>query len=141
MSKNGGKNAKVMYGSVVVAEQVEWSLSGFVPDVQESTVFGNLVKKFKEAGAGDPGTLSFNGDYDPADTTGQAALAVVCEAGGELTNLYLYENVSTFWRVGSGGAIIITKAKAITRPKSGFGKISFEGRVSGASMEQVGVGT
>lgn len=141
MAKNGGKNAKVMYGSVVVAEMVEWSMSGFVPDIQDATAFNQSVKTFKEAGAGDPGTISFSGDYDPADTNGQTALNAVCEAGTELTNLYLYENTNTFWRVGAGGSIIVKQGKAISRPKSGFGKISFQGQVSGKTMEQVGTGS
>jgi len=136
-----GKNGKVMYGSVVVANQVEWSMSGFVPDIQEITAFGDTVKKYIAGAAGDPGTLSWSGNYDPADTTGQAVLSTVCQAGTGLTILYLYANTSTFWRVGTGGTIIVTKANAVTMPASGLGKVSFEGRVSGAGMEQVGTGT
>jgi len=136
-----GKNAKVMYGSVVLAGQVEWSMSGFSQGVTETTAFGDTIKTYEAADAGDPGTISFNGNYDPTDTTGQAAILTQCEAGTELTNIYLYCNTSTFWRVGSGGVIIVTKSHNVTMPRNGVGKITFEGQVSGAAMEQVGVGT
>ena len=88
----------------------------------------------------DGGTLEFNGNYDPSDVNGQQALAAVCVIGTHLTDLYLYVNVSTFWRVKAGGYIIINKAKAISLPRSGFGTISFSGDVSSEEMEQVGVG-
>jgi hypothetical protein len=136
-----GRNGKVMYGSVVLAGQVEWSMSGFVQSTVETTAFGDTVKSFLAADAGDPGTISFNGNYDPTDSTGQLALTAVCQAGTGLTNLYLYANTSTFWRVGTGGTIIVTKVDAVTMPRNGIGKINFEGQVSGAAMEQVGVGT
>ena len=142
MSALSGKNASVMYGSVVVADMVEWSMSGWAfPIVQKDTAFADTVQEYDIAEPGDPGTISFSGNYDPADTNGQLALHAVCVAGTELTNLYLYANTSTFWRVGSGGHILVTKASAITMPRNAYGKISFEGKVSGAAMEQVGVGT
>lgn len=141
MATISGKNAKVMYGSNVVAEQVEWSMSGFSQGVVEITAFGDTIKRYLAADAGDPGTLSFNGNYDPADTNGQIALATVCKAGTSLTNLYLYAATSTFWRVGSGGAIIVTQANAITLPRNNVGKITFSGQVTDAAMEQVGTGS
>lgn len=136
-----GKNAKVMYGSNVIAGQVEWSMSGFAQSVTETTAFGDTIKTYKAADAGDPGTISFNGNYDPTDADSQLALDAVCQDGNGLTNLYLYANTNTFWRVGSGGEIIVSKASNITLPRNGIGKITFEGQVSGAAMEQVGTGS
>jgi len=63
------------------------------------------------------------------------------KAGTGVTDLYLYVNTSTFWRVASGGEILITKADAVTLPRNGIGTIDFAGEVSDAEMEQVGVGT
>ena len=137
-----GKNGKVMYGSVVVASQVEWSMSGFSqPVVDIPTAFDATVKTYCVPDAGDPGTISFSGNYDPTDTTGQIALATICKAGTGITNLYLYAATSTFWRVSSGGSIFVTKAQAVTFPRNGVGTISFEGQVSAAAMEQVGTGS
>lgn len=141
MAKISGKNGKVMYGSVVVAESVEWSMSGFAqPVVKKDTAFGDTIAEYEAADVGDPGTIAWNGNYDPADTNGQAALDAIT-AGTHLTNLYLYANTSTFWRVASGGFIIVTRCKAVTLPRNAFGKVSFEGQVSDAAMEQLGTGS
>ena len=142
MAKISGKGGKVMYGSVVVANVVDWSMSGFSMGViKKDPAFGDTITEYVSDGTGDPGTISFSGNYDPNDAAGQAAIKPVVAAGNGLTNLYLYANTSTFWRVASGGEIIVTKANAITLPRSGMGKISFEGQVSAAAMEQVGTGS
>lgn len=137
-----GVGGKVMYGSVVLANIDEWSMTGFTQQVTDiPTPFGSTIKTYKSLNIGDPGKISFKGNYDPADSGGQALLQSICSAGTELTSLYLYANTSTFWRVGTGGVIIVTKANAITLPRNKEGTISFEGQVSGAAMEQVGTGT
>jgi hypothetical protein len=143
VAKLHGKNGKVMYGSVVVAEQVTWSMSGFSQPVTSApTAFGDTGTKVYEIGElGEAGTIEFNGNYDPSDSTGQIALSAACKAGTHLTDLYLYANTSTFWRVGSGGDIIITKCDAVTLPRNNYGTISFSGQVSGQAMEQVGTGS
>lgn len=142
MSKITGKNGKVMYGSVVVAEQVTWSMSGVSMETTTApTAFQDTIKEKEAAEAADPGTLEFSGNYDPSASGTQRALATICKNGTHLTNLYLYANTSTFWRVGSGGYIIVTKADAITLPRNGYGTISFTGDISSAVMEQVGTGT
>ncbi len=142
MGAISGKGGKVMYGSVVVANITEWSMSGFTKAAIEiPSAFGDTIASYLADEPGKPGTIAFSGNYDPADSAGQAALAVVCQAGTALTNLYLYPNTSTFWRVGSGGEIFVTNADAISLARSGVGKINFTGQVSGAGMEQVGTGT
>ena len=137
-----GKSGKVMYGSLVVAEQVSWSMSGISnPSTKAPTAYNDTVAVKEQADVPDAGTLEFNGNYDPNSATTQRALATVCKNGTHLTNLYLYVNTSTFWRVGTGGYILVTKAEAITLPRNNFGTISFSGDVSSAYMEQVGTGS
>lgn len=138
MASIGGRLAKVMYGSNVVANIGEWSMSGFVPDLAESTAFGDTVKTWKEAGIGDAGTISFSGNYDPDDTNGQVAILALANLGAELTNLYFYTKTNQFWRVGAGGAIILDKFNAVKMTKNGLGTIDFSGKVSGKLMERVG---
>jgi hypothetical protein len=123
--KISGVNGKVLYGSVVVAEMVSWSMSGISqPTASAPTAFGDTGAKVKEVTElPDPGTIEFS------------------EVGTHLTNLYLYANTSTFWRVSGSGYIIVTKANAVTLPRSGFGTISFSGDVSSDFMEQVGTGS
>ncbi len=142
MSKITGKGGKVMYGTVTLAEIIEWSMSGFsMGTVRKDPAFGDTIAEYVSDGVGEPGTISFSGNYDPADANGQAALKAVCAAGTGISNLYLYVNTNTFWRVAPGGEIIVTRANAVTLPRTGYGKVNFEGQVSGGAMEQVGTGT
>jgi len=142
MAKISGKNGKVMYGSVVVAEMVSWSMSGVtMPTTKAPTAFGDTGMAVKEiTDLPDAGTLEFTGNWDPSNAV-QKSLHTACAAGTHLTNLYLYANTSTFWRVKSGGYIIVTKSQAVTLPRNNFGTISFSGDISTAEMEQVGTGS
>jgi len=141
MAAINGKGGKVMLGSVTIANIKEWSISGFTMGTLETTAFGTTIKTFIPDDTGDPGTISFSGNYDPADSTGQLAIDALCVAGTASTDLYLYANAGTMWRVGTGGSIITTKGKAVTMSRSGLGTVSYEGKVSGAAMEQVGTGS
>jgi len=142
MAKQCGRYGKVMYGSVVVANIKEWSISGFsVETIKKDPAFGDTVIEYCTTGLSEPGTISFNGNFDPADTNGQKALAAVAAAGTALTNLYLYSNTNTFWRVGAGGSILVTKANAVSLGRTGIGTISFEGLVQGANLELCGTGS
>ncbi len=139
--KLSGKAGKVMYGSVVVAEITEWSTSGFKMElVKKDPAFGDTgAAEYIGLNLGDAGTISFSGNYDPADTTGQAALATMAKTGLGCTNLYLYETATAFWRVASGGEIFMTKGyEPTTMPRSGIGKVAFEAQVSGAWLERAG---
>lgn len=142
MAKISGKGGKVMLGSVTLANITDWEIGGFtMATIKKDPAFGDTIAEYVADGVGDPGTLSFSGNYDPADSTGQLAIQTTLAAGTEITNLYLYANTSTFWRVASGGGILVTQADAITLPRSGIGKIKFAGQVTGAKMEQVGTGS
>jgi hypothetical protein len=137
MASIGGRLAKVMYGSTVIAGIGKWSMSGFVPDIAEDTAFGDTVKKFAIAGISDAGTIQFDGLYDPADANGQVALNALSQGTTGLTNLYFYESTSVFWRVQSGGTILLDKFNAIEMTKSGLATVSFSGKISGKPMERV----
>lgn len=143
MAKISGKGGKVMYGSVTLANVTEWSMTGVSMGlIKKDPAFGDTIVEKETDGILEPGQISFKGNYDPADrSAGQGAIAAQLVLGSKLTNLYLYANASTFWRVGTGGSIIITKADAITLPRSGNGTIDFAGEVEGAAMEQVGTGS
>ena len=141
MSKISGKGGQVYYNNLVIANITEWAMSGFtMGTIKKDPAFGDSITEYVSDGVGDPGTISFSGNYDPAAASNQA-LQVICAAGTGLYGLYLYAANATWWHVGTGGEIIVTKADAITLPRSGMGKISFEGRVSGAALVQVGTGS
>lgn len=132
MSVKPGYLASVRKGSVTIAELGQWSMSGFTRETLDSTAFGDAYKTFV-VGIGDYGTISFSGNYDPDDSTGQAILNAACLAATELTDLYFYVDSQNFWKVtGAGAYILLTKCYAITADKSGICTIAFEGKVSGA---------
>ena len=137
MASIGGRLAKVMYGSVVVAGIGTWSMSGFIPDIAEDTAFGDTVKKWKRAGIDDAGSVSFDGMYDPADTNGQVALNALATSTSGLTNLYFYESTSVFWRVALGGEILLDKFNVVGMSKNGLATVSFSGKVSAKQLERV----
>ncbi|MFA5261624.1 MAG: hypothetical protein WC450_10385 [Candidatus Omnitrophota bacterium] len=138
MAGKGGRLAKVMYGSVTIAGLGTWSMSGFVPDIQEDTAFGDTVKKWVRAGIDDAGEVSFSGNYDPTDTNGQVAINALKLVTTGLSNLYFYEDTNHFWRVAAGGEILLSKFNAVTMSKNALGTIDFTGKVSGQAMERVG---
>ncbi len=145
MSATGGRKARVMYGSNTIANIGEFNLSGFTPDLLESTSFGDTVKTYVRAGIDDAGEISFSGNYDPADTNGQVALNALKTVTTGLTNLYFYDiyaggsagTTYSFWRVASGGTILLNKFNAVTMSKNSLGTVSFSGKVSGAALERV----
>ena len=142
MAKISGKGGWVQVGILTIAEMTEWSISGAsMETIKGGEAFGDTFVTKIASGLIDPGQVTFKGNYDPSDDTGQRSLITTLKTGSGITNLYLYANTSTFWRVASGGEILITKADAVTLPRNGIGTIDFAGEVSDAEMEQIGVGT
>lgn len=139
MAKISGKNGKFMYGSVVVANITEWSMSGFsFAKIKKDAAFGDTVAEYVLDGVKEPGTINVKGNYDPDDAAGQTALETAAQAGIGFTNLYLYETASRFWRVGTGGEILVDSCQGKTLPRSGNGSFALAGQVSAAIMERVG---
>lgn len=145
MAAIGGRKARVMYGANTIANLEEFSIDGVQVDLQETTSFGDTVKTYIRAGIDGAGTVSFRGNYDPADTNGQVAINALRSVADGLTNLYFYDQYGagaagttySFYRVASGGEIFITKFDAVTLTKNSIGKTDFAGQVSGAFMERV----
>jgi len=138
MSATAGKLAKVMYGSVKIAGLSTWTMSGYEAQTLEDTEFGDSVQSFVFGGAGNPGTVTFTGYHDSADSTGQAAFSTACKAGIELTNLYFYETATKYWAVAAGGKILPTKCDSIKFDKNALGQVDFAGKVSAAVMTAYG---
>ncbi len=140
MSVRIGKICKVTCGTTaaagtyVVAEMGQYSLSGFSRDALDSTAFGDDVKEYT-FGVGDAGEISFSGNYDPGDSTGQEFINSYCSNGSVFTTgmLRFYVDSTSYLTVG-GGNILITKTKAVSMDKAGIGTISFTGKLSGSAM-------
>ena len=148
MARRVGKDAKVTLGTDTVTEMGTWSINGIQTEEFDASAFGDTWKEF-EYGMKDGGTVSFNGHYDPDDTTGQQALQQANLYNSALTNLRLYiDNTSYFEPCQTTGyfspnlttgaptqasSVKITSLD-ITADKSGIETISFGGKVSGVMV-------
>ena len=121
MSYKIGRKGKVALGSDIISEMGNWVLDGFSVDLLEITAFGDEVKRF-DYGLADAGGVSFNGNYDPTDASGQDALNSYCENQIPVTDLRFYVDETSYFApdltADSSSAIIITKCKNITFDKA-----------------------
>ena len=138
MASKSGFAASVKMSTTTIAGMGTWNMDGLSRETIEDTAFGDTVKKYV-FGFMDGGSLSFDGNYDPADSTGQAILNSACVNASVLGpgSIRLYIDNTSYWTIASGGQLLVTKANAITMEKSGLGKISFTAKVSGAAMELI----
>lgn len=135
-----GKIAKVTCGTAaaagtyVVSEMGTYSLSGFSRDALDSTAFGDDIKEFT-FGVGDGGEVSFSGNYDPTDASGQEFLRSYCSNGATLASgLIRFYVDSTSYLTVNGGTLLLTRVSAIAYDKSGIGTVSFTGKLSGSGL-------
>ena len=148
MSRRVGKDAKVALGSATIVEMGTWALNGITTDEFDASAFGDTWKEF-EYGMKDGGTVSFNGHYDPDDTTGQQALQQANLYNSALLNLRIYiDNTSYFEpcqttgyfspNLTTGAPTQLSNVKITTldinADKSGIESISFTGKVSGVMV-------
>jgi len=140
MASKSGFAAKVTMGTYTIAGMGTWSMDGVTRETIEDTAFGDTIKSFV-FGFMDGGSLSFDGNYDPADSTGQDILNSACVNASALGSgsIRLYIDNTSYWTIGSTGELLVTKAKAITMDKNGLGKVSFSAKVSGSEMVLVPV--
>lgn len=130
-----GKTGSVKLGTYAIAELGTYTLSGFSRETLESSSFGDDIKEY-QIGLGDGGEITFNGNYDPTDTTGQILLESALKNASVFTggNLKFYINNTTYFSVSTGGEMLITKVKSINMDKAGIGKVDFTCKISGAQM-------
>ena len=138
MASVGGRLASVRYGGSLLAGMGEWSMSGFTPEIMDDTSFGDTVKKKKQAGIGDAGNVSFSGLYDSTDTC-VSRIQSLANTDSEINTLYFYESTSVFWRVSSGGALIMSQFDGPKFGKNQLATISFTAEVSAKPMEKITV--
>ena len=135
MASKSGFAAKVTMGTYTIAGMGSWSMDGVSRETIEDTAFGDTVKKYV-FGMMDGGSLTFEGNYDPSDSTGQTILDSACKNASLLGSgsIRLYIDNTSYWTVPSTGSLLVTKANAISMEKNGLGKVSFSAKVSGAAM-------
>lgn len=143
MATKSGRLAWVQVLDNKVLGLATWTLSGFAREVIEEDSWDIDIKK-KYFSVGDAGTITCSGLHDPANTTGQIELDSACLNSSAFTGaanslnsdetLNFYVDASSYWTVGDGGQILITKCQSITAEKSAMVTVDFEAVVSGAAM-------
>ena len=96
MGFKSGHKCKVTLGSNTVVGMGVWNLEGITADEMESSSFDQNWKSF-EYGMKDGGTISFNGFFDPEDSTGQMYLQKANLDNTNLTSLRLYINNTSYY--------------------------------------------
>jgi hypothetical protein len=148
MAKLVGKDGAVKLGAASVVGMGTWTLDGIVVDELESTEFGDTWKSYLY-GLKDGGTVSFNGLFDPADSTGAQKILEANLYNSALTNLHFYVDNTSYYTpcqtMGYFSPFLTTGAPTKTSnlrittmnigmDKSGLGTISFSAKVSGVMV-------
>ena len=136
MAVKVGRTGKVTLGSTKILGLGAWNISGLDADQLEDTEFGDNVKTYIIA-LRDGGTVSFDGYYDPADTSdGQEDIRKAFDNGTLVTSLRFYEDATSYWYISNGGLVtagggIYITSYEIGADKGGLISCSFSGKVSG----------
>ncbi|MHA1941970.1 MAG: hypothetical protein ACXADW_20065 [Candidatus Hodarchaeales archaeon] len=133
MSFGAGKNCKVTLGSDKVLGIGVASLAGVETDLLEASQFGDNWKQW-EVGMKDGGELTFNGLYDPADSTGQDALRTANEDNTQVTDIRFYVNANSYWipKTTNPASYVYVTAWEVSSDKAGMVECSFTCKISGA---------
>ena len=138
MGTQVGKDAAVGLGSTIVLGMGTWNMTGVTTDMYEDTEFRDEWKTFVP-GLKDGGQITFNGIYNPDDTTGQGAMRTYCDNGDNVTSLRLYINNTSYWiptTTNPVSHVNITEWN-ISTDKAGVAQASFTAKISG-KMEVLG---
>lgn len=133
MTTKSGRVAFVEYNGTKIAGLGTWTLGGFTREVIEEDSWDLDIKE-KHFSVGDAGTITFSGLHDPASAE-QILIDQACLNSSLLgKELEFWIDGLSYWRVATGGYILITKCQSITMEKSAMGTVDFEAVVSGGEM-------
>ena len=97
MSLKPGKDMTVRLGSTTIVGIGDVSIDGVTVEELETSAFGNNGWKTFQTGMKDGGSISFSGQYDPDDSTGQDVLALAMVNGTALTSIRVYIDSSSYF--------------------------------------------
>lgn len=148
MAKRTGKGFRVKLGANTIVGMGSVAINGIQLDQMEITAFGDDWKQF-QFGLKDGGDISFDGFYDPDDSTGQEILRVANLNASNVTNLRVYiDNTSYFEPCQTTGyfsptltsnqstqkSYVNITSYDVKADKSGMAQTSFKGKVSGCMV-------
>lgn len=127
-----GRLCKVTLGANQILGMGTWEMSGVTVDQLEDTEFGDTWKTYLY-GLMDGGQITFNGYYDPVDSTGQAALRTYSEAATAVTSLRLYVDNTSYWAPTTTNPLssVVITAWNVSADKGGLMQASFTAKISG----------
>ena len=96
MGAQVGRECKVSLGDTKTLGLGTWNISGIDIDTFDDSEFGDTYKTYKVA-LREGGTLSFDGYYDPTDSTGQTQMKTYWQNGTNLTSLRFYTDSTSYW--------------------------------------------
>ncbi len=137
MAFGAGKNCKVSVGSDKVLGMGTVALSGVETDLLDQTQFGDDWKQWLN-GLKDGGELTFNGMYDPADSTGQDVLRTANENDTQVTDIRFYVDAASYFipKTTNPASYILITGWTVEASKDGMVECGFTAKISGA-MELV----
>ena len=89
-----GRYASIKIGATLVENLGRWNLSLSIDEI-DASAFGTVWKKMMPGFQGWSATLE--GNYDPADTDGQALLQAAALSATKLTDLRLFVDSTSYW--------------------------------------------
>jgi hypothetical protein len=133
MAVRVGFRGSVRVGTYTVAEMGQWSIDGISVELLESTSFGDEWKEY-QLGIGDYGTVSFSGNFDMTDTTGQVILESAQRNKSKIGTIRFYVDNTSYYTpniTANSDAGVLMQTVKISFDKSGIGKIDFSGKCTG----------
>ena len=132
MGAKKGKNCKVTLGTDKVLGIGTYTLPGITPDELEATQFGDDYKTFLY-GLKDGGQITFNGYYDPDDSTGQDVLQSALENDTNITDIRFYIDATSYWipTTTNPASHVNVIGRDVSADKSGLMQSNFTVRLSG----------
>lgn len=134
MAFKAGHLAKVEYNSATVKGMGTWEMPGVSVDLLESTAFGDTAKQYM-TGLLDYGNVNFAGLYDPADSTGQAALISANINNSKVVAVKLYVDSASYWTpnvTADSAAGLLMQSFSVAADKGGLLSVRFSGKATGA---------
>ncbi|MDD5538449.1 MAG: hypothetical protein PHF12_05745 [Candidatus Omnitrophica bacterium] len=115
-----------------------WAISGGTRKTIDVSEFGDDIDQF-EFGTADGGTISITGvcldPTDPEQNTLRSCMVNKVKLVNSTTSgPRFWINSTSYYTIGTSGAILMTNAISIQADRNNVAKTSFEGKVSGAFM-------
>lgn len=128
-----GKNCKVTVDGNKVAGIGSYTIPGATTELLDDTEFGDDWKQWL-LGLKDGGEMTFEGLYDPTDTTGQDVLRDANLNDTQVTNIRFYVNAASYWIPKTTGpaSYVLVSAWDVNAEMNGLVRCSFTVKMSGA---------